>query len=231
MLRRLLFALFIFMGIYGTISAQGSGQLCVRSFEDRNGNGQLDGGEPLLTRGVGVNLLNSEGVTIASSLLDTSPTAAQGVVCFQFLPAGQYSVVITSADYTATTPDTITTTIADGGLPTVVEFGAKLSATAAPATSANAQPPDGTRIVLSGVATVLVIGFMSLLGMLVYWFVFARQPQPAPDMRRTTGSMRAVTSTGEVRRTSETQQQRDTGTTDQVPDNGDDRFRIPDDLQ
>ncbi|MBZ0288562.1 MAG: hypothetical protein K8I30_13175 [Anaerolineae bacterium] len=230
MLRRLLFALFIFTGIYGTILAQGSGQMCVRSFEDRNGNGQLDAGEPLLTRGVGVNLLNGQGVTIASSLLDTSPTAAQGVICFQFLPAGQYSVVITSADYTATTPDTITTTIADGGLPTVVEFGAKLSAapTAAASTTDDTQP-DGTRIVLSGVGTLLVIGLMAFLGIIVYWFAFGRRPPQ--DVRRTTSTMRAVRETGEMRRTVETTRTRDTGTTHHLPDDADERFRIPDDPQ
>lgn len=229
MLRRLLFALFIFMGMYGTISAQGGGQLCVRSFEDRNSNGQLDGGEPLLTRGIGVNLLNSEGVTIASSLLDTSPTAAQGVVCFQFLPAGQYSVVITSADYTATTPDTITTTIADGGLPTVVEFGATHAATPAAAAPESAQPPDGTRVILSGVGTLLVIGGMVFLGMIVYWFAFARRPRAAYDSRTTTGTVRSVTSTAELRRVQEESQKHDTGTHRAVPDDDDDRFRIPDD--
>ncbi len=85
-------------------NAQGNGQLCVRSFEDRNGNGQLDGGEPLLTRGVNVNLTNSSNITIASALLDQSPTAAQGVVCFPSLAPGQYTVTITSTEYTPTTP-------------------------------------------------------------------------------------------------------------------------------
>lgn len=217
MLRRLLFALFIYMGIYGTISAQSGGQMCVRSFEDRNGNGQIDAGEPLLTRGVGVNLLNSEGITIASSLLDTSPTAAQGVVCFQFLPAGQYSVVITSADYTATTPDTITTTVTDGGLPTVVEFGAQHGAAPEPAATEAPQQPDATRIVLSGAGMVLVLLVMAFLGVVVYWFAFGRRPQPALDMRRTTGSVRAVTSTAELRRVHDAQK-RDTGTTRRVPD-------------
>lgn len=240
MIRRLMFALIFLMGISGTTAAQSGGQLCVRSFEDRNGSGTLDAGEPLLTRGVGVNLLDSSGVTIASSLLDTSPTAAQGVVCFQFLPAGQYSVVMTSADYTATTPDTITTTISDGGLPTVVEFGARLATAPTPAAApAVAQALDTTRVLVSGVATLLAVGVMVFLGMIVYWFAFGRRP-PA-DARVTTGSMRAVRDTGQSRRvgdtgtmrrvtdTGEIRSPRDTGTTAHAAD--DDPFHIPDDLR
>jgi hypothetical protein len=70
----------------------------VRAFEDTNANGKLDAGEALLTRGINVNLLDAQNVTIASALLDQSPTAAQGVVCFQFLAAGQYTINI-SAEY------------------------------------------------------------------------------------------------------------------------------------
>ncbi|MBZ0279084.1 MAG: hypothetical protein K8I60_23260, partial [Anaerolineae bacterium] len=108
-------------------AAQSGGQLCVRAFEDRSGNGTLDAGEPLLTRGISVNLLDASNVTVASALMDESPTSAQGVICFQGLPGGQYTVAITSAEYTATTPDLITTTIAADGLPTVVEYGGRLA--------------------------------------------------------------------------------------------------------
>ncbi|MBI5670628.1 MAG: hypothetical protein HZC41_21765 [Chloroflexi bacterium] len=239
MIRRLVFALMVLVSLYGMVAAQSGGQLCVRSFEDRNGNGTLDPGEPLLTRGVGVNLLDSSGVTIASSLLDTSPTAAQGVVCFQFLPAGQYSVVMTSADYTATTPDTITTTISDSGLPTVVEFGARLAATPTSAASpTGAQAVDTTRVAVSGMAALLVVGFMVFLGMIVFWSAFGRR---APvDARVTTGSMRAVRDTGTAPRVSDTgsmrrvtdtgevRSPRDTGAARRVED--DDPFHIPDDL-
>src|SRR6185369_17943230 len=99
-MRRLICILTLVFALSGTAVAaqQTGGQLCVRSFEDRNGNGKLDAGEPLLTRGVSINLLDAGGITVASALLDTSPTAAQGVVCFQFLASGQYSVEVTSAD-------------------------------------------------------------------------------------------------------------------------------------
>src|SRR5262245_44586790 len=114
--------IFTLLGVAQATAAQGNGQLCIRSFEDRNRNGQLDGGEPLLTRGVSVNLQDASGITIASALLDQSPTAAQGVVCFPSLAAGQYTVTITSADYTPTTPASITTAITDTGLPAVIQY-------------------------------------------------------------------------------------------------------------
>lgn len=221
-LRRIALVTLLLAGLASLAAAQGGGQLCVRAFEDRNGNGRLDAGEPLLTRGVGVNLLDSSGVTIASSLLDTAPTAAQGVVCFQFLPPGQYSVVITSADYAATTPDTITTTIADGGLPTVVEFGAQPFVVPTPQAGASGAPDAGldlSRVVISGVAALLVIAGMLVMGVMVYWLAFARRPAHAhADPRRTTGSISAVRDTSEVRRA------RDTGQSRRVHDQDDDPF-------
>ena len=201
--------LLLVLAISGTAAAQQSGgQLCVRSFEDRNGNGKLDAGEPLLTRGVSVNLLDAGGITVASALLDQSPTAAQGVVCFQFLEAGQYSVVVTSADFNATTPATVTTTIESGGLPTVVEFGGQragaptLAPTGSGASAAQTSEGELVRLVVSVIGTIIVIAGMVFLGIIVYALAFrGRRPTPAPalDPRTTTGSMRAV----QIRDTSE----------------------------
>ncbi len=191
-------ALLLLIG--STVQAQSGGQFCVRAFEDTNTNGKLDAGEALLTHGINVNLLNAQNVTIASALLDQAPTAAQGVVCFQFLAAGQYTIDISSAEYKATTPASITTTITDGGLPTVVEFGGQ--SVAAPANTANTDTsvnvpavPDDTnqlvRILISVTGTLLVIIGMGILGVIVYLLAFGRR-QPLPDPRLTTGSMRTV---------------------------------------
>lgn len=195
------------------VQAQGGGQFCVRAFEDTNANGKLDAGEALLTRGINVNLLNAQNVTIASALLDQSPTAAQGVVCFQFLSAGQYTIDISSADFKATTPASITTTIADSGLPTVVEFGgqrvaaptANSDSTAAPAL-ADDETTRLVRILVSAAAALIVVLGMGILGVIVYLLVFGRRLQSVPDMRRTTGSMRAVTptDTGRVKKVGDT---------------------------
>lgn len=197
-MRRIAFALILVLAFCIQAAAQAGGQLCVRAFDDRNGNGKLDAGEPLLTRGVSVNLLNPQGVTIASAVLDNSPTAAQGVVCFQGLAAGQYSVQISSADYTATTSDLVTTTIADGGVPTVVEFGGRSAAASAPASSEapiESQRDLIVRIIIASLGTLLVVSGMLVLGFIVYWVMFRnRRPVPtaAMDPRRTTGTMNAV---------------------------------------
>ncbi len=181
-----------------TVHAQTGGQFCVRAFEDTNTNGKLDAGEALLTHGINVNLLNAENVTVASALLDQSPTAAQGVVCFQFLAAGQYTIDISSAEYKATTPSSITTTITDSGVPTVVEFGGQ--ALLAPASNSDASvtvpavssdTDQLVRILIALAGALLVIIGMGILGVIIYLLAFSRR-QPLPDPRRTTGSMRTV---------------------------------------
>jgi hypothetical protein len=197
MIRRIAFILGLVITMTGTAAArQTGGQLCVRSFEDRNANGKLDAGEPLLTRGISVNLLDAGGITVASALLDESPTAAQGVVCFQFLAAGQYSVVVTSADITATTPSTVTTTIADGSLPTVVEFGGQRAAVPTPSGGTSSAPAlvdqsaELGRIVVAALGALVVVGAMVFLGFIVYTLAFrGRRPTPAAALDpRTTGS-------------------------------------------
>lgn len=170
-----------------SVFAQSGGQFCVRAFEDRNGNGTLDSGEPVLTSGVSADLLNAENVIVASALLAQSPTAAQGVICFQFLAPGQYSMIITSPDYAPTTPNTVTASISDGALPTVVEFGGQ-HMVIEPAEPAN--PPGAglsnliqlnrdtlPRIVLSALGTLLVMAGMVILGSLIFLLAF-RQPRP-----------------------------------------------------
>lgn len=84
-MRLILFILVISLFVSGIAAAQqAGGQFCVRAFEDRNGNGlhELDGSEPFLTRGVSAQLLDINNVVVATSLLDNSPTAINGVICF-----------------------------------------------------------------------------------------------------------------------------------------------------
>jgi hypothetical protein len=196
-LRLLILFSVMLLGV-GMVHAQSGGQFCVRAFEDTNANGRLDEGESLLTRGISVNLLDSSNVTIASALLDQSPTAQQGVVCFQFLPPGQYTIQISSAELRATTPASITTAITDDGRPEVVEFGGQriqsLTPTTAPTSATpSIQQDQLIRIVISAIAAAVVIVGMAILGSLLYWFLFGRRrPAPTPDARRTTGSLPAV---------------------------------------
>lgn len=206
--RMILSALALLLALAGgaAASAQTGGQFCLRAFEDRNGDGILNPGEPFLTRDVAAALLDAGGIVIASALMDDSPTAAQGVICFQFLPAGQYTMQVTSAAYTPTTPDTVTAAIGAGTLPTVVEFGARrtdeLAAAAvtptAPAGGALTLPDSAlARVGLSLLGALLVMGALAALGLLVY--LLAVRPRPAapatpasaaPPVRRTptTGS-------------------------------------------
>lgn len=195
-MRRVFLIALLCVSIVAVVRAQSGGQLCVRAFDDRNANGAVDEGEPLLTAGISVNLLNAQNVTIASALLDQSPTAAQGVVCFQNLPAGQYSLSLTAAGLTATTPTTITTTIADGGLPTVVEFGAQrpVVPTPTPAASSGIDRNQIVRIAVSGLGALVVIAGMAFLGAIVYLLAFRPSSRPPVDPRRTTGSLRSVQS-------------------------------------
>lgn len=193
--------LLLLLVIVQVVAAQGGGQLCVRAFEDRNGSGVLDAGEPLLTWGISVSLLDVEGVTVASALMDTSPTATQGVICFQGLVAGQYTAAITSADFTATTPDMITTTVAEDGLPTVVEYGGRIpvAATSIPAASSSSATlsDEVLRWALASAGSLIVVVGMGILGTIVYVFFFRNRRQAIPaatDPRRTTGSMSTVRS-------------------------------------
>jgi len=201
-MKRLGFLILMVLLLAASIAAAQTGsQFCVRSFEDRNGNGALDGGEPLLTGDISVNLLNAEGIIVASALLADAPTAAQGVVCFQFLAPGEYSIAITSPDYQPTTDSLFSTTIGEGALPTVVAFGGQRIASDEAAAGAARSPVDEEliqRVVLSLLGALLVMAGMIVLGALLYLLVFRnrgpvyRQPVPA------TGTMRPVEPAGDT---------------------------------
>ena len=177
-------------------SAQTGGQFCVRAFEDRNGSQTRDANEPLLVRDVVVNLLDGNGVTVASGVLESSPTAAQGILCFQRLPAGQYSAVVTSADLTPTTPTSFSAAVSESGQPVVVEFGAQRAAapaaTPAPGEASGATQDTLLRVGLSAGGALFVMLGMVVLGLIVYAIFFARRRAARPAHATTTGSMRPV---------------------------------------
>lgn len=191
--------------------AQDSGsQLWVQAFEDRNGNGTRDAGEPFLTRGVSVDLLNSDGVVMASGTLDGAPFASQGFIGFQYLQPGTYTVVISSPDLTPTTPDRVDVPITAGEAPVTVSYGAQRAAPAdtTPASGVSSlMNGELARLALSGFGAAVVIGVMIVLGLAVYALVLRRRYQL--EMQRytttSTGSLRAVRvpPAGEGRETSE----------------------------
>jgi hypothetical protein len=237
MMRKLGLISLLMLLISSAALAQSGGQLWVRSYEDRNSNGVRDTGEPLLTRGVSVELVNSDGIVIASALLDNSPNAAQGLVGFQMLPAGTYSVNVSSADYEATGETQFTTTVSDAGVPPVLEFGA--AAVEIPEMTAPAGEEGMSTVLLAAIAALVVVVVMAIIGLLIHTFFFRPRLKQAQQMdMRTTGGMRPVaTGTGEYvvprgtgqmpRQTGTGEFQRPTGTGQMPRQTGTGEFQRP----
>lgn len=156
------------------------GQFCVRAFEDRNGNGIRDGEpvrEPLLEEGISAELTDANGIVIGSALLIDSPTAAQGFICFQNLAPGQYTIIISSADYVPTTPDTMTVTLQAGQVPAVLEYGAQpfVGVVQIADLVDEVSPIDSLeRVLWSLLGAIIAAIIMLLLGLIVF-FVFVRR--------------------------------------------------------
>lgn len=220
--RRTFTGLLVFMALAlpcaPALFAQEGGQFCARAFEDRNANGTRDAGEPLITRGISAVLMDAAGVVVASAILDNSPTAGQGVICFQGLAPQQYTMMISSAEFTATTADNLTMNVVAGELPPVLEFGGQRIAgadtpvSAAPE-SAFEQEELVERALLASLGALGAMLVTSIVGLFVYVIAFrGRRSQPVQPpvddflYRRpspgSTGQMRAVhpTDTGEVPR-------------------------------
>jgi hypothetical protein len=184
------------------LAQDSGGQLWVQAFEDRNGNGQHDAGEPFLTQNVSVDLLNADGVVVARGSLDGAPYASRGYVGFLYLDPGAYTAVITSPELTPTTPDHVAVTITAGALPVTVLYGAQRAAVASTTDGAASSLLNSelARVALSGFVALVVVGIMIVIGMLIYTLVLRRHFQ-AEMKRYTTTSMRAVRvgQTGELR--------------------------------
>ncbi len=173
------------LSITGVIWAQQSGgDFCVRAFEDRNANSVRDMGdgeafEPLLKAGIGADLLDETGVIVASALLADSPTADQGVICFQLLPEGQYTIQITSAEYRPTTPDTMTATIRAGELPAVMELGVQtlVGLPVVPTFTTTDQTSQLERVLIAAAGAVVIALVMQVLGLMIYLIRFGRKPK------------------------------------------------------
>jgi hypothetical protein len=209
MVKRLCLLLFCALTVGSVVAQTTGGQLWVRAFEDRNGNGVLDPGEPLLTRGVNVNLIDANGIIIATALLDDSPNAARGLVGFQFLPPGQYTVSVTSAEFTPTTADSFTETVMESGVEAVhrFEYGAQRvgttgAGTQAATTAVTDRDERITQIALAAGGAGVVMVLMVILGMIIFLMTLRTRLMAAraADARLTTGSMRRVSSTGEYRK-------------------------------
>ena len=177
----LILAGLLFAGI--TSAQTGGGQLCIRAFEDRNGNGQDDGGEPRITKGLSATLANADGVVIASTVMEDSLNAATGTLCFQRLAAGQYAVGVASADYAATTETEFITAIPAAGLQ-IFEFGGQPIVSELPLSGDAGLNPDAQRtlilrLVFGVIGAAIVVGAMALVGVLIYALFLRAKPASA----------------------------------------------------
>ena len=174
--------------------AQATGQVCVQAFEDVDGDGARSGSETALTGGVIAHLLNALGVTIDARLLENSVESARGLLCFDGLPAGDYTVVLTSALFTATAETSFSAIVVPGDAPVLHSYGVQAEATAefsaptgdGPFSDEQLRALEGIGIALAGALIVAAACFV--VGLLVYLGVFRRRlrairsrptPQPA----------------------------------------------------
>ncbi|MCY4146913.1 MAG: hypothetical protein OXE95_11585 [Chloroflexi bacterium] len=105
------------------LSAQDLGQACLLAYVDWDENGARGLDEPSLSQGIGADLLNARGITVASRLLVDSPFADDGLLCFDQLAAGDYRLRLTSAAYAATTNINGSAAVVLGEPPPRVDIG------------------------------------------------------------------------------------------------------------
>ncbi len=120
---KILVLLCLFMLASRGMRAQEVGQICVGAFADRDGDGARGPGEAALTRGIGASLLNAAGVVLDAALLEDSPYAADGLLCFGGLPQGAYELRATSAEFAPTTAFAFAAEVIPGQAPPRQDFG------------------------------------------------------------------------------------------------------------
>ncbi len=159
--------------------AQDTGQICLQAYADDNENGIRDEIEAPISRGVAASLLNERGITIASLLLQDAPYAADGLLCFDGLFAGDYQVVISSSEYQATTSESASAFVQPGAAPARIDFGAKRLVAEYlpdPVAIVGALGPAATQtLIVAGLSAAGAIVVMSLLGVLIYFLVVRRR--------------------------------------------------------
>ncbi len=162
--------------------AQDTGQVCVQSYEDRDADGIRDADEMSVTQGIGAGLSDAAGVTIASRLLEDSPFAARGLICFEQLLAGDYQITMTSAEYAGAAATTFAASVNPGDPPALIEYGVRplqgaASGPAASGISLDAEAAEALAIALIG--SMIVGAAMSVIGLLVFLALFRRRSRRA----------------------------------------------------
>lgn len=172
------------------------GQICVQLFDDRNGNGSLDPGEPPITQFASATLSDASGVIVNTLAIEDTDAPNRGIICFQLLEAGSYTVTLSSAEFIATTTETFTVTISDTSVE-LLEFGGRRIVSegvgaATPDEDEFIPQPLLERIFFAGLGAAFVMGVMAVIGGILY-LILSRRRSPVPAVRATgTGSMPAV---------------------------------------
>jgi len=157
-----------------------TGTLCVILYADANRNGLRDAGETGLPD-VNLSLANSNGAIVSNAI--TTSTTAQ---CFDNLPAQtQFTLKVDSPLYMQLEDKPFVFTL-DGGERIEHEFGIVDRPSDSTSTQPIAIPLTTTsRLLLSTVSALVVMGFMSGLGLLIYGlFIFPRRAK-APVANQT----------------------------------------------
>lgn len=192
---RMLFILAALWLVVPLSAQEGSGQVCLRAFEDRNVNGSYDANEPFITRDISATLADVDGVIVASALLDDSPRAALGLLCFQNLAAGQYTLTALSATYAPTALFAFVTSVSADGVPQIFDYGAQVIVSPPP--KLEGTPTLNVRALLprlffSLLGTLLLMSGMIVVGALIFFLFVRPKPAPtayaAPTLRPDTGS-------------------------------------------
>jgi len=161
--------------------AQETGQICVLTFDDRDGDGLRDADERSIAHGIGASLLNAEGLTIASALLDDSPFAANGLLCFDQLLAGDYRLRLTSAEFSGTTASDFAASVNPGDPPERIEYGVRSTLMEETARDGVLDVDAAALAALAkgAIGGALVFVFMGVIGILIYLLVYRRRLQRA----------------------------------------------------
>lgn len=155
--------------------AQDSGQICVQSFEDRDADGLRAPDEGPVAHGISASLNDAAGVTIASLLLEDSPLAADGLLCFDGVLAGDYQISLRSNEFFSTTSASFAASVSPGAAPPLLEFGVQPLLQTTPSRSPAQFAAVANAIVPVLIAGLIMIVLMSVVGLLVLLVVFRRR--------------------------------------------------------
>lgn len=161
--------------------AQDSGQICVQSFEDRDADGLRAPGEAPVAHGISASLNDAAGVTIASLLLEDSPLAADGLLCFDDVLAGDYQVHLRSNEFVSTTAASFSASVSPGAAPPLLEFGVQPLPQSEPSRNPAQFAQAAVAVLPVLIACLIIIVIMSVVGLLASLVMLRRRAKRADE--------------------------------------------------